>query len=824
MKYLLIGYGSRKNKGCEALLITTINQIRDYDKNAYITVAVFDYDYEIKNPINGVDKYIRHNHLENLNNQEKEKLQELRRDNNELEIIKLQQKEALNEDCDICLSIGGDNYSAGNVPYLHVVNERIKSRNKILILWGCSLYENIEDDKLIEDLKLFDLIIARESLTFKELKKFISDDKLLLLPDPAFALKASNDFVCSKYGKYICVNISDIILNGNNNSFQIIIDFINHILKKYSYNIILLPHVYVDLWNDFKTLEKIKKEFSDNKRVIMLDEKEYYNAPELKKIISQSEAIVAARTHASIAGYSTNIPTLVLGYSLKSKGIALDLFDNIKDYVIPYEYLDTEILIEKFDSLLKNAQNVKTILKNRNIKSIKESKMILIKALNKVKKNKESRVCNNCVGCYSCYNICPAGAIEMKLDNEGFIKAQINLEKCIKCGKCYNSCPQLHDQKNNYIPEAFAFSNSDENILKKSSSGGFFYEICKLILKDKGVVYGATYNNKKINFIGIDNLKDFSKICGSKYVESNVGNTFKEIKEKLERNKKVVFSGTPCQVAGLKKYLNKDYENLLLVSVVCHGVPSQSVFEKYLDEWEKENNDKVININFRRKSKSWIDFGTTIEGEKIITYCSKDDDIFMKGFLNNYYLKENCYNCKYHLYDNNVADIVLGDFWGVNFTYPKLYNNFGVSLVIANSKKGLDIIKKLISNPQKIDLSKAIDNNICISKSVKLDSEIRNKFFINFYNTESLKSVNLVNDYVQMKKIASENQIINKELNVLNNLNENFQIELNKQKQENEVLDKINKELSGELNQLKASKSWRITKPLRIISNRLRGK
>lgn len=825
MKYLIIGYGGRKNKGCEALLLTTVNQIRKNDKTAIINVAVFDYDYEIKHKIPGVDKYIRHNHLENLNEDEKILLKEYQNPYNAEKIAELGQKEVLEETCDYCFSIGGDNYSEGDVPYLRIIDKELKNKNAKIILLGCSLYENIDSELLIEDLNRFDLIVPRETLTYNELIKVVPKNKLLLMPDPAFSLTAKK--ININLDNYICLNVSDIIINYKEDNFNTIIEFIKYLLKNYKYNILLLPHVYVDFWNDLETLKRIKLEFKKCDRVVLLDKKQYYSSEELKYIISKSKFVIAARTHASIAAYSSKIPTLVLGYSIKSKGIAYDLFDNIKDYVIPKESLNLKILIQKFDLLVKNQKYIYSILNKKIDGYVLNANKIIETSIETASKVKQ-KLCNSCMGCAACYNICPQKAIEMELDNEGFTKAYINPTKCTRCNLCKKTCPELNkyiDSKK-YIPKAYIFYNQSIDVLKKSSSGGAFYSLSKNILNNNGVVYGAKYENKKVNIVPIDNMNGLDTILGSKYVESNVNNSYQQAKEDLEKGKKVIFSGTPCQIAGLTNFLKKDYKNLIKISVICHGVPSQKTFTKYLNEWENTYNDSVENINFRNKDNGWINFKIAIEGKKQITSFNHNEDLYYKSFLENCNLKSNCYSCKYHLYNEQKADIILGDFWGGWEIIPEQVNEYGTSVIITNTSKGEKFVKDNLGVLPEVKIEDVINYNSNLIKSVE-----HNPYRKIFYKNINKLGFNVM-DYIEQLKNCEQ---LKEQINSLNIERDNLNQEINNQKiiLENQILadeEKMKKLIeekniiNNELINIQNSKSWKITKPLRVIMSNIQRK
>ncbi len=340
---------------------------------------------------------------------------------------------------------------------------------------------------------------------------------------------------------------------------------------------------------------------------------------------------------------------------------------------------------------------------------------------------------DNCPGCMACYNICPKQAIEIVENDEGFLYPVINEEKCIKCNLCSNICNKQasvnYDEK--HIKILAAWSN-DETTRLKSSSGGCFTEFAKYIFDNKGVVFGAGYNKEfEVTHKEAHDLDDLNDLRGSKYVQSIIGDCYKKVKSYLESNKLVLFSGTPCQVAGLYKFLNRNYDNLYTCDLVCHGVPSPKVFRKYKLYLQKKYNSDINTINFRDKVKGWKIFSfTTIfkNGKKYSDTLSNDK--YIKGFLNNIYLRPSCYDCKYSKIPRQ-ADISLGDFWGVQEKYSELDDDKGTSLLLINSKKGEELLDKCSNNmfiKEINDLEYVIKYNPCIIGSVKMPNN-RNKFF-----------------------------------------------------------------------------------------------
>ena len=292
---------------------------------------------------------------------------------------------------------------------------------------------------------------------------------------------------------------------------------------------------------------------------------------------------------------------------------------------------------------------------------------------------------SKCCGCSACMNKCPKDAITMVEDEYGFKYPQVDMEKCINCGLCEKVCPYNNEYDKKQVFEksiAYGGWNTDENIRAISTSGGVFTSIAKYIIEKNGVVCGAIYD-KELNVVHdiVDNLDDLKKMNGSKYVQSDMKDNFRKIKEKLEKGVYVLFSGTPCQVSGLNSFLGKEYDNLYTCDIVCHGVPSPKVFEKYKKELEKENNSKLVNLNFRDKVSGWQGYSlsTKFDNNKSFSINAQKTS-YMKAFLSDIDLRESCPTCKFAKLPR-YADFTLGDFWGVDESYPDLNpDNKGTSL------------------------------------------------------------------------------------------------------------------------------------------------
>ena len=287
----------------------------------------------------------------------------------------------------------------------------------------------------------------------------------------------------------------------------------------------------------------------------------------------------------------------------------------------------------------------------------------------------------------------------------------------------------------------------------KSSSGGIFTVLAEFFLKKKGYVCGAAFDNKNhLKHIIISNKRDLQKLRGSKYIQSEIGNVLKDVKKLLDNNKWVLFSGTPCQIAGLKLFLRKDYKRLLTVGLVCHGVPSPKVFKKYINEIEKKNNCKITKINFRDKKNGWKNPSIVFSsGGHTCLSETLYNNIYGKGFLTNLFLRKECYSCIYAKIQR-VSDITLGDFWGVEKFNSKLDDNKGISLILLNNHKGnnvLNTVKSKLFITRNVPLDFIINNNypLAISSSKHVNREVFFDRFIQNSNIEELITEELDNNY-----------------------------------------------------------------------------
>ena len=309
---------------------------------------------------------------------------------------------------------------------------------------------------------------------------------------------------------------------------------------------------------------------------------------------------------------------------------------------------------------------------------------------------------SKCCACGACMSSCPKRAISMEKDEYGFMYPVINYDICVGCGACKKSCAFQNIEETNKPIECYAATGHDKNLNLNSASGGLFASFATKILNDRGVVFGAAMDISDgvahIHHIAIENISELYRLQGSKYVQSSTENTFKEAYEFLKQGRKVLYSGTPCQIAGLKAFLKKDYDNLILVDLICHGVPNSDFFNDYLyDLKERKGFKNITGYSFRDKKHGWgencrID-AISKDNKAISLYMPARLDSYNTLFLDCLIFRDNCYNCKYAC-DSRPGDITVGDYWGVAIEQPEILRSGsfdesdGISCLIVNTKKG----------------------------------------------------------------------------------------------------------------------------------------
>ncbi|MBR2436329.1 MAG: Coenzyme F420 hydrogenase/dehydrogenase, beta subunit C-terminal domain [Alistipes sp.] len=379
---------------------------------------------------------------------------------------------------------------------------------------------------------------------------------------------------------------------------------------------------------------------------------------------------------------------------------------------------------------------------------------------------------HNCCGCSACVQICPKQCISMSADNEGFLYPQVSSSICIDCGLCEKVCPVINQNEPREPLAVYAAKNTNEEIRLKSSSGGVFTLLAEKVIAEGGVVFGVRFNkNWEVIHDYTETVEELEAFRGSKYVQSVIGDNYIKTKQFLNNGRKVLFSGTPCQIAGLKKFLRKDYENLLTVEVVCHGVPSPMVWRDYLDYKRAKraagkntvssslNELPVITgISFRDKTNGWKKYGfkicyaaskaaeNSVSKSANIANCEItpfNEDTFMKGFLKNLYLRPSCYHCAARL-GKSGADISIADYWGVQIVHPEIDDNKGVGAILINSDNGLNHYNNINKSLDCIQtkFTDIVRYNPCIVKSVNEPKE--RMVFWDAYATKQIECIDKI--------------------------------------------------------------------------------
>lgn len=335
----------------------------------------------------------------------------------------------------------------------------------------------------------------------------------------------------------------------------------------------------------------------------------------------------------------------------------------------------------------------------------------------------------DCNGCGTCSLICPVNAIKMTEDEEGFFYPKIDEKKCIKCNKCRKYCGNINDKKEENEKAYIAINNSKEE-LDISSSGGMFYILAKYVIEKRGLVCGVTYNqNLEVIHDFADTLEECKKFCGSKYVRSDLKDTYKKTKEYLEDDRYVLFTGTACQISGLNKFLEKDYKKLILCDILCHANPSPKVFKMYIKNLEKVKNKKVKKIWFRSKETGWKNQIPLIEYEK---GEKEEENSYFQAFVSELINRPSCSSCQFAT-KRRVTDFTIADFWGIEKVDSNINTKDGVSLLTVNSEKGSRIFEEV---KEKM-MYKKIDYNLAASFNHYKNAQVnknRNKFFKNIVN------------------------------------------------------------------------------------------
>lgn len=344
-----------------------------------------------------------------------------------------------------------------------------------------------------------------------------------------------------------------------------------------------------------------------------------------------------------------------------------------------------------------------------------------------------------CCGCSACVQICPKQCIRFDEDKQGFRYPLVDKDECINCGLCEQVCPVLNRSEHADSIDVYAAINPNEKIRMESSSGGIFTMLAEETIKNGGIVFGASFNDKwEVYHRSVETQEEIRNLRGSKYLQSLICDTYKEVKSNLDKGRSVLFSGTPCQVSGLNCFLRKEYDNLLTIEVACHGVPSPLVWRDYI---KRKSGGKVINdVSFRDKRTGYKTYSTryVFKDKKYLKYYKRDE--YMLGFIHNLTLRPSCFKCPSKLH-NSCSDILIADFWGDKSTID---NTNGISLVVINSSKGMSYMQRIHAIMDSSNIDIALKSNPYIVVSPKEPDE-----YSAFWNEYCSKGVIALETYTK---------------------------------------------------------------------------
>lgn len=631
---------------------------------------------------------------------------------------------------DVCLSVGGDIYCYGRPAVAMALNHYAAKKQVKNVLWCCSIEKEVLRGEILRDLKRYDWILARDALSWQYLKER-GLTRVLRCCDPAFFLPAERTELPRGFreGRTIGLNLSPGATEEGSVCLRNVKRLLQYLLEQTDYQICLIPHVYTAAPDtvDLAALKKLAETFHSD-RICLVDQE--LRCEQLKYIISKCRFLVASRTHASIAAYSSLVPTLVLGYSVKSKGIAVDLFGSWEDYVLPFaELKEDNELKDAFLRLMEREEEIRGALAER-LPGYRQSLLDAMKqALPELYRISPNALCppELCTGCTACASACPRGAISMRPDREGFLRPVLEESLCVQCGACATACPSVHrfpDARRR--PEAFAAQSLEDGLRLTSSSGGVFQLLGEAVLKRGGLVVGAALEaDHRVAHRICATPRELEALKTSKYVQSDLSGVLPEIKKLLEQGREVLFSGTPCQIAGLRAYLGESPEKLSCVDLICHGVPSPAVWGDYC-----RSKEPLSQIRFRDKSLGWKRHSlrfTHPDGREELLDVTRDP--YLKCFVAGHSLRPSCYLCPSKQL-SRPSDLTLGDLWGVERLLPELADDLGTSLVLVHSEKGRALLEEIRPRTalRAVPFSQAIVSNRSYSASVS-DGRLHGPFF-----------------------------------------------------------------------------------------------
>lgn len=346
-----------------------------------------------------------------------------------------------------------------------------------------------------------------------------------------------------------------------------------------------------------------------------------------------------------------------------------------------------------------------------------------------------------CCGCSACATRCPRHCITMNVDAEGFFYPEVNEAECIQCGLCEKACPFIEQNEPRYPLSVYAAKNKDEETVRQSSSGGVFTALAEQVISKGGVVFGVRFDKSwQAVFDHTDDIEGLSAFRGSKYVQANVGNAFAEARDFLKAGRQVLFSGTPCQVAALHRFLQRDYDNLLTVDFICHGVPSPKVWQRYLKEITQNARHAISDIQFRNKQDGWKRFNFVIDYDEASDHYHLSswhkENHYMRIFLNDVILRPSCYDCNAKG-GRSGSDMTIADFWGIAHWHPELDDDKGINALLINTSKGTAFLNQCELNKWESSREKVLSSNPALIRSAKRHPR-RSQFFSRLDDSESV--------------------------------------------------------------------------------------
>lgn len=354
---------------------------------------------------------------------------------------------------------------------------------------------------------------------------------------------------------------------------------------------------------------------------------------------------------------------------------------------------------------------------------------------------------HNCCGCAACVQACPKHCISFEEDEKGFRYPLVDKEICVKCGLCETVCPVLHPGETRKPLNVYAAINPNEEVRKESSSGGIFTMLAESILDEGGVVFGARFNEQwEVVHDYTETKEGLAPFRGSKYVQSRVGETYQQTKSFLIQGRKVIYTGTPCQIAGLRRFLGKEYDNLLTVDVVCHGVPSPMVWRDYLRSVTSNKVNQITSVKFREKSTGWKNYSVKICRQEETPFVNEPyrENPFMQVFLKDFCLRPSCHTCPAKS-GKSGSDLTIADFWGIND--PDWDDDRGTSLILVHSRQGQQSLYSCNIPNKQTSYEDAISHNPSIEKSVA-----ENRFIAVFWQQYHVNGLNNIQSLLDKTK------------------------------------------------------------------------